>query len=388
MPTGNIELLFSRSGSAYTGEKQGLASLSSALLNEGTKELGATKFADLLEQDAITLHAYSTKEFLEISLSFLKEKQAQSLKLLGDLLKSPNLTKNTLEKLQKQTISSILANESNFDYLANLGLSQILFANTPLQYPAIGTIPSVKSITLDQIKEHLSSSLSLKRLSIIIGGDMDIDSTLQELSNILSTLPIGNKPALTAYQANSTTQTKTQYKPTEQAYIYFGTPFHLKNYKEEAHKAKVMSFILGASGFGSRMMETIRVKHGLAYSAYMRINLSPLANYATGYMQTKISNQTQSIQLVREIIEEFVKNGATQEELDGAKNFLLGSEPLRNETLSQRLDSAFANYNRGLELDYNKIELQKIQDLTLKELNDYIKSHKEILELSFSIITE
>lgn len=388
IPTGTIQLIFANSGSAYCGDNPGIASLSASILNEGTKELGGVKFARMLEEKAITLYASSSQEFLEFTLSFLKEEEDRSLKLLSMLLDSPNLTADALTKVKDRTLASLLAKESDFDYLASSGLSQLLFKNTPLQYPSRGTIPSVQSITLEQIEEFLKKSLTLNHLYLVVGGDLDIDAVVQKLSQILQKLPTGESKNFANFKASSTPQTKTQYKQTEQAYIYFGAPFNLKDYKEEAHKAKVMSFILGASGFGSRMMEEIRVKHGLAYSAYMKINLSKLTNYASGYLQTKISNQNQSIELVKQVVSNFIENGATQEELESAKKFLLGSEPLRNETLSQRLSTAFSCYYRGLKLDYTKEELEKINDLTLKELNDFIKEHQEILNLSFSIVTQ
>ncbi|MFW2443105.1 insulinase family protein, partial [Aliarcobacter butzleri] len=91
-------------------------------------------------------------------------------------------------------------------------------------------------------------------------------------------------------------------------------------------------------------------------------------------------------ELISKLVDEFVENGVTQEELTAAKNFLLGSEPLRNETLAQRLNKSFTLYYRGLDQDYSKKELEKIQNLKLEDLNNYIKSHKEINNLTFSIV--
>ena len=91
--------------------------------------------------------------------------------------------------------------------------------------------------------------------------------------------------------------------------------------------------------------------------------------------------------MVKSLVSDFVNDGATGEELTSAKMFLLGSEPLRTETLSQRLGRAFTLYYRGLPLNYNELELQAIQDLTLEDLNEFIKSHKEINDLSFAIVT-
>jgi predicted Zn-dependent peptidase len=92
--------------------------------------------------------------------------------------------------------------------------------------------------------------------------------------------------------------------------------------------------------------------------------------------------------MVKDIVKEFVKNGVTKDELKAAKKFLLGSEPLRTETFSQRLNRSFTLYYKGLPMDYPQKELEKIEKLSLEELNDFIKSHKEINQLSFSIVTK
>jgi len=177
-------------------------------------------------------------------------------------------------------------------------------------------------------------------------------------------------------------------KDTEQAYVYFGSAFNAKTADEDAYKAKVAAFILGSSGFGSRLMEEVRVKRGLAYSAYAMINLALSHSYFSGHLQTKLKSQDEAVYVVQEIIKEFVKNGATQKELESAKKFLLGSEPLRTETLSQRLGRSFNEYYTGKPIGYSMKELKKIDALTLDELNKYIENHKEINELTFSILTK
>jgi predicted Zn-dependent peptidase len=156
---------------------------------------------------------------------------------------------------------------------------------------------------------------------------------------------------------------------------------------KDNYKAKVASFILGGSGFGSRLMEEIRVKRGLAYSAYGYTSINKSHSYFTGYLQTKIENQKQAQKLVSKIVDDFVKKGATKEELNSAKKFLQGSEPLRTETFSQRQNRAFNLYYKGLDFDYPKKELELINNLTLKELNSFIKQHNEIKDLSFLIVT-
>jgi predicted Zn-dependent peptidase len=177
-------------------------------------------------------------------------------------------------------------------------------------------------------------------------------------------------------------------KPSEQAYIYFGSPFEMDASDPEQYKARVAAFILGESGFGSRLMEEIRVKRGLAYSAYGRVSVNKSSSKFSGYLQTKNANKSEAIQIVKEVIADFVKNGATQEELNQAKRFLLGSEPLRTETLSQRLSRAFMEYYRGFESGYYAKQLALIEDLDLETLNTFIASHPELNDLSIAVVTD
>ena len=53
LPILNLQLVFQNSGYIQDKNKSGLVNLSSKLLNEGTKELNVTKFAEKLEENAI-----------------------------------------------------------------------------------------------------------------------------------------------------------------------------------------------------------------------------------------------------------------------------------------------------------------------------------------------
>jgi predicted Zn-dependent peptidase len=135
-------------------------------------------------------------------------------------------------------------------------------------------------------------------------------------------------------------------------------------------------------------MEEIRVKRGLAYSAYASLSQNLSHSDIKGHLQTKIDSQDEAIELVKEVIKKFVRDGVTSNELDQAKKFLLGSEPLRRESLHQRLNRAFMIYYKGFDSNYYQDELKKIESLKIEELNSFIKSHKEIENISLSIVTK
>lgn len=386
LPILNLQLVFQNSGYIQDKDKSGLVSLSSKLLNEGTKELGATAFAQELEENAISLTTSNGFETFVIELSNLKEQSNKGLSLLTDLLKSPNFSEDTLDKLKTIQNGSLKRKENDFDYVAQNQLKSVLFAGTALENPSSGTIETTSKIQLKDIENFITNTISLSNLIIVAGGDFEEEEFEKFIKPFLETLKVGQKNEFQKINFISKNDEKTLIKDTEQAYIYFGSSFNADSKDEENYKAKVASFILGGSGFGSRLMEEIRVKRGLAYSAYGSISINKSHTYFNGYLQTKNESANEAKDLVKQLVAQFVKDGVTQEELTAAKNFLTGSEPLRSETLSQRLNSAFTLYYRGLEQDYSKKELEKIQNLKLEDLNSYIKSHNEINNLTFSIV--
>ncbi|WP_323589100.1 M16 family metallopeptidase [Aliarcobacter butzleri] len=386
LPILNLQLVFQNSGYIQDKDKSGLVNLSSSILNEGTKELGSSNFAQILDENAITIHSSNGFETFVIEVSSLKEQSKKAVSLLNDLLKSPNFTQSSLDKIKTIQTGYLKRKENDFDFIAQNQLKALLFKDTALENPSSGTIESISKIELKDIENFLSKTISLNNLIIVAGGNFTQKEIETLIKPILENLKVGEKSEVKKIDFKSQKSEKTLQRDTEQAYIYFGSSFNIDSKDEENYKAKVASFILGGSGFGSRLMEEIRVKRGLAYSAYGNISINKTHTYFSGYLQTKNETAKEAQELVSKLVDEFVETGVTQEELTAAKNFLLGSEPLRNETLAQRLNKSFTLYYRGLDQDYSKKELEKIQNLKLEDLNNYIKSHKEINNLTFSIV--
>ncbi len=388
LPIFNLQLVFTNSGYINDNTKPGITNIISQLLNEGTKTDGAVNFARKLENEAISISTSTGFETFVIEVSCLKSEYKAALNFLAQLLNDPNITQKSLDKIKTLQISKLKQKENDFDYVASSHLKQITYKNTPLEYTSSGTIETITAIELKDVKKQLKTILNLDNLIIAVGGDISFKEFSSDISPILKNLQSLGKTNFEKIEYAKKSQEKIILKETEQSYIYFSSPFFIDADSKENYKAKVASFILGGSGFGSRLMEEIRVKNGLAYSAYGQIKNNKSHSNFTGYLQTKLDNTQKAKEMVTSIVKEFVKNGATQEELDAAKNFLSGSEPLRTETFSQRLNRAFHLYYNGLAFEYPQQELELIDKLSLEDLNTFIKEHKEIEDLSFSIVTK
>jgi len=369
-----FEIIMENSGAIFG--KNGIANfLAKILQNRGSSKNPDTKFLEKLDNNAIHLSVASGKETITIHTSFLKEKQKTALKLLKELLTFPNFSKDAFNKTKQEIEATIQRKQTDFDYIASINLNKTTFKNTPLQYPTIGENINFK---LNDIKNHFQNFFIKENITFVVGGNYD-EINFDEFIDIF---PNGTKQPIPFFEPKQ--ENIEIIKPTEQAYIYFNAPYNVS--KKDRYKAKLASFILGAGGFGSRIMEEIRVKNGFAYSAYARNEFTNHSNLLKGHMQTKLENEKDAIDKLKNVIENFVENGVTQDEFIQAKQFLIGSEPLRNETLNQKLAKLFNQYYNGYEKNYYEKELKMIENISLKELNKFIKNHNEILKLSFSVV--
>ena len=227
LPILNLQLVFKNSGYIQDNGKSGTASISAKLLNEGTKKLGATKFAQKLENSAISLHTSTGFETFVIELSSIKDVHGKALSLLKDLLKDPNYDEKTIEKIKTIQTGSLKRKENDFDYIASKNLKKLIFKDTPLEEPSSGTIESISKLKLEDIKNFLTSTLDLNNLIIVVGGDFDYDEIIEKIKPILEVLPYKKENTLKKITVKSDNKTKTLLKETEQAYVYFGSPFNV-----------------------------------------------------------------------------------------------------------------------------------------------------------------
>lgn len=388
LPIATMQFTFTNSGTITDVSKAGLAKLSAKIMGEGTKTLGSTAFAEELEAKAIHLSASSGTETFVIEMSCLKEQLDEALKYFEAILQDPNVSEEALSKAKTTTIGSLSAKENDFDYVASNELKVLLFDGTVLGLPSAGTIESVKSIELSDVQNFITTNLVSSKLIVLIGGDIELENTKEKIQKIVDAMPKGDATKVQNYEVTKTPKESILKKETEQAYLYFGSPYHLSDDSLDYYKARVATYILGTGGFGSRLMEEIRVKRGLAYSAYATINITKSSSYFNGYLQTKLESLDEAKKTVNEVIAKFVKNGVTKDELEDTKKFMLGSEPLRVETMSQRLNRTFMEFYKGQELGHSTKELAMIKALKLKDLNQFIKSHTEINNLSYAIVTK
>jgi hypothetical protein len=174
LPIANMQFVFTNAGSIQNTDIAGLARFSAKVMNEGTKKLGSSAFAEALEAKAIGISSSTGTETFVMEISSLKEEFDEALKYFHMLLQDPNLTQQAIQKVKTTTIGSLTAKMNDFDYIASNALKSILFEKTPLAKPSLGTIESIESIKLKDVEKFIQTNLVSSKLIVVLGGDIDL----------------------------------------------------------------------------------------------------------------------------------------------------------------------------------------------------------------------
>ncbi|MCV3508577.1 insulinase family protein [Campylobacter sp. CNRCH_2016_3089] len=382
LPVVFFKLIFKNSGKIAEKHNRGCASMLARLLNEGSND----EFFKSLEYRAIELYAKASFEHFQISIKCLKEHFDFALEKLQELFLNVRFEEKILQRLKTLALGELASLNTDYDYQAKRLLNKNVFKDEIFASGLDGTKESIEKISLKELQDFMSENLVLDNALFVFGGDIKEDEVKIKVEKICQILKRNAPNQNKSYKLVDESIEVSEQKSTEQAYIYFCSPFNIQINDEKMYLAKLALFILGQGGFGSRLMEEVRVKRGLAYSAYAMLDVNLNYSRVFGYLQTKNESSNEAKALVKEVFENFVQNGVNEKEFQLAKQFLVGSMPLRYENLAKRLDIILNEYLHGLKLGNLKEEMQKIKNTNLDELNDFIKAHSEITKVSFASI--
>ena len=130
----------------------------------------------------------------------------------------------------------------------------------------------------------------------------------------------------------------------------------------------VGNYILGGGGFVSRLTKEVRDQRGYAYSVYSYFLPSQVAGPFEIGLQTKRSQATDALKVVRQVLAEFLAKGPTAAELRAAKANIVGGFPLRLDSNKKLLDNVAVIGFYGLPLDWLERYSQRVEAVTVADI--------------------
>jgi len=368
-PIITVNLTF-RGGSALDPQgKEGLANLAASLIDEGAGDLDSKTFQQTLEDKAIRLRFSSSRDTFGGRLQTLVKNRDTAFNLLHLAINAPRFDPEPVERIRAQIEVGLKQDKEDPHAIAGQKIFKILYPDHPYGRPPDGTVESVKTITVDDLKGFMKRRIALDNLVIGVVGDISKQDLATMLDKTFGDLPKQSVPwKLPDVQPRTPGETIVIDKAVPQSAILFAEQ-GLKRTDPDYYTAFVMNHIFGAGSFTSRLYEEVREKRGLVYSVGTSLYPFDASALIFGSAGTANARARETLDVLKTEWEKIAANGVTEKELEDAKTYLTGSFALRFSS-SGRIASILVGMQLSdLGIDYLNRRNALINAVTLKGVN-------------------
>ncbi len=343
------------------------------MLFKGTSNRSANQIAEETDNIGGQMNAFTSKDCTCFYIKVLDENLDEAVDILSDMFFNSKFEKEELEKEISVVIEEIKMYEDSPEDVVHDKLSEIVFKNSTLAYPILGTIDNLKSYTRERVLDYKKEQYSPERTVISIAGNFDEDYLVKLLEDKFGKWENNLKTDLEDSDSEYTRNIVGIDKELEQLHICFGTKT-IGRHDDLYYPLMIMNNVFGGT-MSSKVFQEVREKRGLVYSIY-----SFASNYAENgifgvYAGLAYENLEEAIKTILEEMDKMKNAQITEEEFNRAKqqiksNFILGLE-----STSSRMSSIGRR-----ELLYNEISTpdEVVEKINSVQLEDIIKISKMI----------
>lgn len=385
IPMVDIKVAFN-AGSSRDDNEAGLANLTANMLGEGTTTLTADQIATRFDNLGAIFDASTTRDMSLISLRSLSKPDMlnASLPLFIDALTRANFPQISFARIKANTLQGIALQLQNPSYVAATTFYKNVYSNTPYATPVAGDAASVAQITDADVVGFYKKYYVAQNAMIVLVGDID-DAKAQDIAEKISaSLPHGvAAPVLPMIKKSNPTTVQINF-PVNQTTILFGNVGIAYN-DPDNFPLLVGNYILGNDST-SRLFSIVREKYGLTYG---------IGSYFLPYayngpfvisLQTKNAQVQTALKITRTVISAYLSTGPTSQELEAAKDYLIGNFPLSLASNDAIANIVLAMGFYHLPANYLDTYCENVNAVTLNQIKSAMDKHIDLSRLVTIIV--
>jgi zinc protease len=367
-----------KTGAAYdSDDKAGLANITASLLDKGTQTRSASEIADQIDFTGGSMGVSCGYVTTSVSLHVLAEHDTFAMGLLSDMVMRPTFKSEELEKARSRILSDIVRSKEDPFSVTSDAFREMVYKGNPLHRPVAGYPLTLPGITREDVAGFHKTHFVPNNSVLVIVADLSTEEIIGLAEKYLGSWQRGSStfPPIPDPEPTMGKSVRLVRMDVSQSYIGLGQT-GVRRSDPDYNAVRVMNYILGGGGFVSRITRSVRVKGGLAYSAYSYF--TPGTTYK-GYFragaQTKIASTSEALNLILAEIKRIREQGVEPKELEDAKSFYEGSLPSRQESYDQIAGLFVDREIYGLRDNYWVEELKEIKVLTIEDIQKAAMSH-------------
>lgn len=330
LPIVEIHALIKVGSAQDPPEKAGVANLVAGLLDEGTATRSSKQLAEQIDFVGGSLDVQADEDFTTASARVLKKDIDVGFTLLADILQHPTFPKQEFERVRSQIIGEITSDNDDPGHVAMKAFNQLVFQNHPYRWPVNGTEDTLGKITSSDVQTFYAKEYLPNQIILAIVGDISVEQATTLVQTHFGSWKKGVVQPRTVKRPAVIDRKIVQLieKDLTQSTIVIGHP-GISRTNPDFYAVTVMNHVLGAGGFSSRLMDTIRDKQGLAYGITSHYDARLMPGSFWINLQTRTEATNQAINGVLAEMRTIREAPVSDQELADAKAFLMGSFPLR-----------------------------------------------------------
>ncbi len=344
-------------GASHTSTTPASLMLASEIAREGTKNYTGDEIATYLDERGISMYFAKSSDNMEIKVKATKNRLSDALFMLKEITQNANFLTENIRKVKSANLDAIKNLEDNSLSLALDNFKKLAFEGSVYANNAETLKQDIPLVDKKTIKSDFKKSLDAKNLVISVVGDVDEKEIIDNFTDIFENGK-ENKIKIADFKKQNYVPAKNIEKVIkkegkETAWLVLGYKTDGLENKKEIATLEVINSILG-DGMSSRLFRNIRETHGIAYQT----GSARLQNAIDGAFIAYIGTDKNNIEKAKaEILKEFANfktSFVTQNELNEAKEKIIGQRVLALETNSANASKLVNDEANGRGLNYTK----------------------------------
>ena len=330
------------------GGQDGVEDALDKLFSYGTKSLDRLAFQKALDDIAADESAGA-----DFSLQVLPEHFERGLQLLADNELSPALPADDFKIIQAQLAASVAGELKSPDHIAGHALTLALFPkDDPSQRET--TPDSVKSLTIDDVKNYYSAAFRPDMTTIVIIGKIDTDAAVALVEKYFGDWKAdGDKPSTLFPPApdNIVSVTHVPDASRVQDKVTLAETLTLTRTNPDYYALQLGNHVLGGGFYATRLYRDLRQKSGLVYFVSSTFNIGLTRGIYESAYACDPPNVAKARILIVNNLKQMQAENVTERELHQAKLMLLRDIPLSEASVDEIANGWLGRVNLGLPLD-------------------------------------
>ena len=333
-------LIFPGGGWSEPPEQAGVTVLTGRAMLEGTRRRNAVEFIEASERLGAEIHADASWESFTATIEVPRSRFGPALALLAEMCSEPAFPEEEVERLRGERMNDLLQAWSDPRRRAERVFPQTIYApGTPYGRPLAGIQSTIRPLDRDAIVERHRQLLDPSAATLVVTGDLAGVSLLEVAEEHLGQLANASPGAQTdlgltvAAHPDGARVVLVDRPSAPQSELRIGH-VGVARKTPDFHAIAVLNAILGGT-FNSRLNRVIREEKGYSYGIHsafdMRRRAGPFAVRCAVETAVTVPALVETLRIVHEMTE----LAPESDELNTARDYLVGVFPLRFESAAQ-----------------------------------------------------